>query len=80
YVLSGNEQVLYGSFLNAPEIAPATGELGMYKENEKRLILTALSETRWNRRRAAKLLGMSYNTLRRRIERYKLKTAATARV
>ena len=80
YVLSGNEQVLYGSFLNAPEIAPATGELGMYKENEKRLILTALSETRWNRRRAAKLLGMSYNTLRRRIERYKLKTATTARV
>ena len=77
YVLSGNEQVLYGSFLKATDAAPATGELGMYKENEKRLILSALSETRWNRRQAAKLLGMSYNTLRRRIDRYKLNAIAT---
>ena len=77
YVLSGNEQVLYGSFLNTTDAAPATGELGMYKENEKRLILSALSETRWNRRQAAKLLGMSYNTLRRRIERYKLNVTVT---
>ncbi len=77
YVLSGNEQVLYGSFLKTTGAAPATGELGMYKENEKRLILSALSETRWNRRQAAKLLGMSYNTLRRRIERYKLNVTAT---
>ena len=76
YVLSGNEQVLYGSFLNETDAAPATGELGLYKENEKRLILSALSETRWNRRQAAKLLGMSYNTLRRRIDRYKLNATA----
>ena len=78
YVLSGNEQVLSGSFLKTSDAAPETGELGMYKENEKRLILSALSETRWNRRQAAKLLGMSYNTLRRRIERYKLNVTATA--
>ncbi len=77
YVISGNEQVLYGSFLNADDTAPGTGELGMYKESEKRLILSALSETRWNRRQASKLLGMSYNTLRRRIERYKLNATAT---
>ena len=77
YVLSGNEQVLYGSFLKVTDDAPATARLGMYKENEKRLILSALSETRWNRRQAAKKLGMSYNTLRRRIERYELNAAAT---
>jgi len=78
YALSGNEQVLYGSFLNEPEAPARTGELGMYKENEKRLILSALSETRWNRRQAAKLLGMSYNTLRRRIESYRLNTEVSA--
>ncbi len=78
YVLSGNEQVLYGSFLNEAEAPARTGELGMYKENEKRLILSALSETRWNRRQAAKLLGMSYNTLRRRIESYRLNTEVSA--
>lgn len=77
FVLSGNEQVLYGSFLNEPESPAEAGELGMYKENEKRLILSALSETRWNRRQAAKLLGMSYNTLRRRIERYRLNTGVS---
>lgn len=78
YVLSGNEQVLYGSFLNEAENPAGRGELGMYKESEKRLILSALSETRWNRRQAAKLLGMSYNTLRRRIESYRLNTEVSA--
>ncbi|MBI4555971.1 MAG: sigma-54-dependent Fis family transcriptional regulator [Candidatus Hydrogenedentes bacterium] len=38
--------------------------------NERRLILAALTQSRWNRREAAKILGISYNTLRRRIMTY----------
>jgi DNA-binding NtrC family response regulator len=39
---------------------------------EKFLIQKALSETRGNQVQAAKLLGISRNTLRHRIEKYKL--------
>jgi DNA-binding NtrC family response regulator len=44
----------------------------LYKSSERRVIIEALSKTRWNRRKAARLLGISYNTLRRRIDRYHL--------
>ncbi|MCX7049120.1 MAG: sigma-54 dependent transcriptional regulator [Candidatus Sumerlaeota bacterium] len=37
------------------------------------LTLKALVEVQWNRRKAAKKLGISYSTLRRRIEHYELK-------
>jgi DNA-binding NtrC family response regulator len=40
------------------------------QETEARLICTTLSETKWNRRRAADVLGISYSTLRRKIEKY----------
>lgn len=52
----------------------ANGEL--YQTSEKKVILEALTETRWNRRKAARLLGISYNTLRRRIDRYHLNSGA----
>lgn len=45
---------------------------GIYHDTEKTVILDTLNRTRWNRRKAAELLGISYNTLRRRISRYKL--------
>jgi two-component system response regulator AtoC len=45
---------------------------GTYKENEKRVIEEALNEAHWNRRKAAVILGVSYNTLRRRIAEYEL--------
>ena len=41
-------------------------------DDEKKRILSALIETKWNRRKAAQLLGMSYSTLRRKIELNKL--------
>ncbi|MBN1868783.1 sigma-54-dependent Fis family transcriptional regulator [Candidatus Sumerlaeota bacterium] len=43
------------------------------QEAEVRTILTALTQNRWNQRRAAESLGISYSTLRRRIAKYKLK-------
>jgi hypothetical protein len=45
---------------------------GRYGVNEKNVILRTLKEVRWNRRQAARILGISYNTLRRRIAHYKL--------
>lgn len=49
-----------------------TPKIGLIKENECELIRTALEQSQWNRRKAAKMLGMSYNTLRRRIAMYSL--------
>ena len=42
-------------------------------EIEKRAILKTLEQTRWNRRQAAKLLGVSYKTLLNRIAELNLK-------
>ncbi|MFP6584638.1 MAG: sigma-54 dependent transcriptional regulator [Candidatus Hydrogenedentota bacterium] len=47
-------------------------KVALIKENECELIRTALEQSQWNRRKAAKMLGMSYNTLRRRIAMYSL--------
>ena len=41
-------------------------------DTEVKLILSILNETKWNRRRAAELLGISYSTLRRKIEKYEM--------
>lgn len=40
--------------------------------NDMQQVLHALSQSKWNRRKAAKSLGMSYSTLRRRITEYEL--------
>ncbi|MBW2023055.1 MAG: helix-turn-helix domain-containing protein [Deltaproteobacteria bacterium] len=42
-------------------------------EVEKRAILKTLQQTRWNRRQAAKLLGVSYKTLLNRISEFNLR-------
>jgi DNA-binding NtrC family response regulator len=39
---------------------------------EKRIIQNTLHETRWNRKDAAKLLGVSYKTLLNKIQKYQL--------
>ncbi len=51
------------------------GALSAYEE--KRILLTALEKTRWNRTKAAKSLGMSFRQLRYRIKKYKLETTET---
>ncbi len=56
------------------EVDEESGEL--YQTSERRVILEALGKTRWNRRKAARLLGISYNTLRRRIDRYHLNSTS----
>ena len=45
---------------------------GVVRKAEIDAVLDALVKTRWNRRKAAELLGMSYSSLRRRIAKYDL--------
>jgi DNA-binding NtrC family response regulator len=66
---------------NVPDNGPDHGSDddlpgALYQSSEKRVILDALTRTRWNRRKAARLLGISYNTLRRRIDQYRLNTTS----
>ena len=51
----------------------STGVPEMVRKTEIRTITAALTETKWNQRKAAELLGISYSSLRRRIAKYKLK-------
>jgi DNA-binding NtrC family response regulator len=68
-----DQGILHVPIVVAPETTETPSKkCGTYKENEKRVIEEALAETHWNRRKAAEILGVSYNTLRRRIAEYEL--------
>jgi len=68
---------LYLSSMNAPP-APSAGALEAPAEGsrlldaERKLLVQALESTGWNVTRAAKLLGVSRDTLRYRIEKFQL--------
>jgi DNA-binding NtrC family response regulator len=72
YALTGNEQSLSLVREGVQGRAVETAAKADYRDNEKKLIMAALMRARWNRRLAAEMLGMSYNTLRRRISKYHL--------
>ncbi len=55
---------------NAP--APAQAEPPAEPQTDPERILASLERNQWNRRKTASELGMSYQTLRRRIEKYGL--------
>jgi two-component system response regulator PilR (NtrC family) len=42
------------------------------EDEERSLIVRALEQTRWNRTKAAELLGMTFRQLRYRIQKYGL--------
>jgi DNA-binding NtrC family response regulator len=46
-------------------------------EAERNAIATALEKTGWNRKAAARLLGVSYRTLLYKIEQYHMSSAET---
>jgi len=77
YALTGREESVRSSPCGQWLSRPAASAWGTYQENEKRVIIEALTRARWNRRRASEILGISYNTLRRRIAQYKLDVAAS---
>jgi two-component system response regulator PilR (NtrC family) len=56
--------------MGAPDIEAAYGNLEGYQESiEKQIISKALEETRWNRTATAKLLGISFRSLRYRLKK-----------
>lgn len=72
YVLIGHEEYILESIrtpAREPMPEPATNKID---ETEARMILQALVDTRWNQRKTAERLGISYSSLRRRIKKYDL--------
>ncbi|MGV6809707.1 MAG: sigma-54-dependent transcriptional regulator [bacterium] len=55
---------------NIPKIDGLT--LSLDEQNERQRIIKALEQTRWNRTKAANLLGMTFRQLRYRIQKYQL--------
>ena len=78
YALSGDESVIFQSATGFT-VAPAPDQVdNSLQDSEVRTIMSALVKSRWNRRQAAKMLGISYSSLRRRIDKYGLdKDAST---
>ncbi len=63
----------------SPNTSPETvvgGAAEALRKTETDVLLAALNQTRWNRRKASELLGMSYSSLRRRITKYNLTRVA----
>ncbi|MBK8452408.1 MAG: sigma-54 dependent transcriptional regulator [Thiofilum sp.] len=59
--------------LENPDLDPSLQwNPGGSEADEKAIILKALDQTRWNRTKAAELLGMSFRQLRYRIQKYDL--------
>jgi len=58
--------------LNIAECAPQTGSQHAVsgEDAEKGRIISALEEAKWNRREAAKILGISYSSLRYKLKKY----------
>ena len=75
FVLEGNPGYAIES-LNSkgdtPSMPDPQGVSHAVRKTEMDAILEALAQTQWNRRKASQLLGISYSSLRRRIEKYDL--------
>lgn len=73
FTLTGREEVIK-PLLRLPAVPDAARlETETLRQREIQVLMTALTESRWNQRRAATMLGISYSALRRRIEKYGLK-------
>jgi len=64
-----------GVFSGSAPAAPADGDALNLGRAEQDLLLKALEQCEWNVSRAARLLGVSRDTLRYRMEKHQLKTA-----
>ena len=73
FAISGKPEVFW-EHMNMAANGKKAEECKTIHDTEAKLILSILSETKWNRRRAAELLGISYSTLRRKIEKYEMDT------
>jgi DNA-binding NtrC family response regulator len=73
------ENVLHGSATLPAAAAPARSVTPI-REMERELILRALEETRYDKRRAAALLGISLKTLYNKLAKYGIQAVKSARV
>ena len=75
FALTGREDSIRTLLKFASPDKPVVVGRETLRQNEIQTLMTALVESRWNQRRAASRLGISYSALRRRIEKYGLKLA-----
>ena len=54
--------------------APEAGSPGTMMENEARLLREVLEECSWNKKETARRLGISRNTLYRKLKKYQINT------
>ena len=75
FVLSGREQsVLHAIGQRQPSLdGRGLPSQSLLHKKEVQMILAVLLQARWNQRKAAKVLGISYSALRRRIAKFGLK-------
>jgi two-component system response regulator HydG len=57
----------------SPSASPTTAQ-GSIKANEARLLQETLEACGWNKRQAARKLGISRNTLYRKLRKYRIQT------
>ncbi len=74
-VLSKSKEIM-PEHLNLPPISTELGQaksIDSASDQELNIILNALENTKWNRRKAASILGMPYSTLRFKMEKLGIK-------
>lgn len=69
-VILARSEILDGSLL--PDFKPCDEKDLLMKNNEKQLIIKALQETKYNKTKAAEILGISRRTLHNKIKEYGL--------
>lgn len=74
FMVTGDEEQILVSLSHSSKSSPSSVQPNQIDQVEAKLIQSALIQERWNQRRAAMRLGVSYSALRRRIEKYGLKT------
>lgn len=72
FVLTGDATILAETVEEAPKSTPVATLSNALEDGEATAVRLALIKTNWNRKRAAQLLGISYSSIRRRIEKYDL--------
>ena len=76
FCLAGREESILESLEKGNIPREMTTSTESLDEAEAQTIMAALTSCQWNRREAANLLGISYSSLRRRIEKHNLKERA----
>ncbi|MCE5228079.1 sigma-54 dependent transcriptional regulator [bacterium] len=82
FVLNGSAESVLASINHdgGQAAQPRDSRHSLLHKKEVQMVLSILLQSHWNQRQAAKVLGISYSALRRRIEKYGLKKHSTYNV